>query len=284
MTGDSEHDLAEEVEDLKDENKALRERLEQHDEWLRRMMPGRRDILKMGGASALTALGIGAAAGPAAAADTSAGTVGEGTDVDIRLDQLRDPGGTVVADLDTGGDLAFQNGRGITGLSTLDTGEATIDGQISQYNWELVDTADLSGSPSSFSLNPGTYSGAEMLVDFLLRSTGSAADLAMRINGDGGSTGNYDYREVINGDTTGANEIVLLTCSSANAYAGGRLLIRDQDAQPAVAVSIGAHQGRTSDQAVSGHVSKSADVTAIDIFGDAFDSSGYASLYGRTVA
>jgi len=91
----------------------------------------RRQLLKAAGAiGAGAVVGGGSAAaltGDADAADTGTAVVGApGNPADVHLDRVLDDGGDLVADLDDSGDLVFQN-RGLSGLSSIDTGNVSID-------------------------------------------------------------------------------------------------------------------------------------------------------------
>lgn len=184
--------LKKQVRELRETNEELRERLEQHEAWLRKMMPGRRDILKMGGASAVTALGIGVAVQPGAAADTSQGAIGEsGGSQDVYLDEIRDPGGDVVADVDDTGDIDWQS-RGFDNLSSVSTDEIGIG------NTRAL-TA-VSTSPSS----PGTLDNY-IRTDGVSGSSGVAGviNVAATRSADGQYSGIYNLAALISpGDTT----------------------------------------------------------------------------------
>jgi hypothetical protein len=94
----------------------LEDRVERLEEQVSKTMPSRRQLLAGAGTLGVGAL-LGGGAGSAAAADgtqdTSDGTVrGNGGGVDIRLDELRDPGGDEVFDIDdTGAINAAVSGR-----------------------------------------------------------------------------------------------------------------------------------------------------------------------------
>lgn len=83
----------------------------------------RRDVLKtlglLGTGAAAGALGGTAATREARAADTSVGQVGtSGNPVDIALDQIKDDGGDVVADIDDTGDVDFKRGIASPAVTT----------------------------------------------------------------------------------------------------------------------------------------------------------------------
>jgi hypothetical protein len=83
----------------------------------------RRDVLKtlglLGTGAAAGALGGTAATQEARAADTSVGQIGsDGSPVDVALDQLRDPGGDEVFDVDDSGDIVSQRGFQFPAVTT----------------------------------------------------------------------------------------------------------------------------------------------------------------------
>ncbi|WP_225334244.1 twin-arginine translocation signal domain-containing protein [Halomicrobium urmianum] len=83
------------------------ERIEQLESMVKRMMPNRRDVLKAGGAAAGAGL-LGFGAGTASGSDTSSRRAGApGDEVDVYLDELKDPSGDVVADVDDTGAVEF---------------------------------------------------------------------------------------------------------------------------------------------------------------------------------
>lgn len=83
-------------------------------------MPTRRQFLTSA-AAALT--------GRAAAADDSVGQLGAAnSSVDVVVDQLKDPGGDLLADVDDTGAVDWQ-GRGFTNLGSVDTDDLDVGGQ-----------------------------------------------------------------------------------------------------------------------------------------------------------
>jgi len=99
-------------------------RLEEH------VYPSRRELLA-GGASALLAGGaVKSMSGRSRAADTSAGQAGAaGQEIDVFIDELRDPGGDVVADVDDTGAVNWQ-GRSFENVGSIGTDEARISGPV----------------------------------------------------------------------------------------------------------------------------------------------------------
>jgi len=113
---------------------SLRERVRELEETVdqlkQRRGPSRRDLLKVGSGGLLGA-GLLASSQPVSAApasaDTSAGQVGvAGDSNDVVLDQLRDPGGDEILNVDDSGGINAQFGRPWY-FDTLDVEELTTD-------------------------------------------------------------------------------------------------------------------------------------------------------------
>jgi len=108
----------------------------------------RRETLKQIGAVAggglLGALGTTAATREAQAADTSVGQLGSsGSPVDVALDQIKDDGGDVVADIDDTGDVDFKRGVATPAVTTGDVNrERSVPqfGTIQEAHDDLPDT------------------------------------------------------------------------------------------------------------------------------------------------
>jgi len=101
--------------------------------------PSRREVVAGGLSAALAGGAAYSLTGRGSAADTSSDQAGAaGKSIDVYLDQLRDPGGDVVADVDDTGAIDWMN-RGHTNLGPLANGGSAIP---------VNDDLDLQGSQS----------------------------------------------------------------------------------------------------------------------------------------
>lgn len=117
--------LLNELDDLDREALAVLPQAIQH---FKQRSQTRRTVLQGGLMAGLGAgaFGLGKMSTPAKAASTSDRQVGvPSEEVDILIDEIRDPGGDVVADIDDTGDIDWQ-GRGFDNLSSVTTGQADI--------------------------------------------------------------------------------------------------------------------------------------------------------------
>jgi hypothetical protein len=90
----------------------------------------RRDALKMGGGllglGLLGSGGLAASSGRAKAVDTSAGQLGTaGSSLDLYIDELKDPGGDNLVDVDDTGSLDWQRAFDVPGLTTASVTDAS---------------------------------------------------------------------------------------------------------------------------------------------------------------
>jgi hypothetical protein len=119
----------------------------------------RRDVLKtlglLGTGAAAGALGGTAATQQASAADTSVGQLGTaGNPLDITLDEIKDDGGDVVADIDDTGDVDFKRGIASPAVTTKHTATETasvsesLRHDLSQNNPHSPVGPELSGPPT----------------------------------------------------------------------------------------------------------------------------------------
>jgi len=133
------------------------------------------------------------------------------------------------------------NGGNVSGVGTLtadsvNTGVLGIEGKdylnhIEDVSVESGNTANI----SNFDDITDSTSGREIIIALRYTDGGTQQDLYLRMNGDGDSTGNYDYE--LNGTTTNdANEIPLITQSGS--FTGGWMtLALSRVYEPIVSVS-----------------------------------------------
>lgn len=98
----------------------LEQRVEQLEEYVSKMMPSRRDVLKAGGGGLLGGAAVLSATNSAAAADDSPDALGAaGDSMDVYLDQIRRPDGSgVVGDLDPSGTFDWSIGHSMPSVDT----------------------------------------------------------------------------------------------------------------------------------------------------------------------
>ncbi|MCQ4334641.1 DUF3618 domain-containing protein [Natronomonas sp. F2-12] len=171
--------LRERVRELEQTADDLRETV---DELQQRRGPSRRDLLKVGSGGLLGA-GLLASSQPVSAApasaDTSAGQVGvAGKSEDMVVDQLYDPGGDEILNVDDSGGINAQFGRvwhfdGINLGSTLDLSGNDLTG-VQSFS---ADTADVTNQLSAGSLNVDGLNSADL--------ANAAADTVPTAQGDG---------------------------------------------------------------------------------------------------
>lgn len=106
----------------------LEQRVEQLEEYVSKMMPSRRDVLKAGGGGLLGGAAVLSATNSAAAADDSPDALGAaGDSMDVYLDQIRRPDGSgVVGDLDPSGTFDWSIGHS---MPSVDTDDLDISGK-----------------------------------------------------------------------------------------------------------------------------------------------------------
>jgi hypothetical protein len=126
----------------------------------------RRDLLKTG-ATAAAGLGLGAAGvagttGRASAADTSVGQIGtSGSPVDITLDEIKDDGGDVVADIDDTGDVDFKRGIASPSVTTDRVGDEIRVSATDDLDSRLSELSD----GDTLLIESGSYTVSSPVLD-----------------------------------------------------------------------------------------------------------------------
>lgn len=116
MAADSDGDTAA---DLRERVRELEDQVSTQQDLLQKMMPKRRDVLAGLAGGGLGVAGLLAASGPAAAADTSTAELGAaGASWDVFVDELKDPQGDNLVDVDDTGILQWQRGFDVPELVT----------------------------------------------------------------------------------------------------------------------------------------------------------------------
>jgi len=192
--------------DLRERVAELEATVEQQQATIKKMLPGRRGVLKAGGLLAgggvLGALGSDQAAAADGTQDTSAGTIGAAGDSnDIYLDQLYDPDGDEILNVDDTGDINAAFGRtwafndiSVPNFSpdsidtnSLTTNELTNDSGLTVSrtaleaqtpiidDWERQTTDYLSGDTGSVDIETSTVlQGSAAIALHRSESSGSA--------------------------------------------------------------------------------------------------------------
>jgi len=219
--------LRERVRELEQTADDLRETVEQLQQ---RRGPSRRDLLKVGSGGLLGA-GLLASSQPVSAApassDTSAGQVGvAGDSEDVVLDQVFDPGGDEILNVDDAGGINAQfgrtwhfddinlgstldlNGNDLTGVQSLDVESLAVGGTLYEEDdnspWEFTAFSD------TFNLS-GTYD-AVIIIPY----EDDSSDNRIRINGDTGN--NYDYVDTSDTKTTGDDQLFMPKLAQVEYY------------------------------------------------------------------
>jgi len=169
-------------------------------------------ILAISGGSLVTA--VRHATRRSRAADTSVGYFGEpGSPVDVYIDQLRDEGDDVVADIDDTGAVDWQS-RGLTNVGSLDTDDATVNhGIVRGRNTERIDAAAQDGADADARLDNALSAASDGTVIYLENATYSDArtisQARLVLEGtDGGTFGGT----TITGNWTLDGRVVLQSC------------------------------------------------------------------------
>jgi len=164
----------------------LEDRVEQLESTIDKMLPGRRDALKLGGAALL---GGAAMSGNASAGTQQAGTIGTANDpVDVESEDI--------------------NNADTVTTATLNAENAVVSGP--GKNWDLqhiARTTDTSSTFFDFSL-PGDYS--RYLVDYTYADAGTSGRFNLRFAGDGPTNNLYQYFDQTGSKTTGQSTIPLI--------------------------------------------------------------------------
>lgn len=171
--------------DLRERVEQLEATVEQQQATIKKMLPGRRGALKAGGLLAggglLGALGSDQAAAADGTQDTSAGTIGAaGDSTDIYLDQLLDPGGDEILNVDDTGDINAAFGR------TWDFD--SVDLQNSSLNLGSLSTDEL-----SHNIEGGNdLSGSRSFDTEFQNTTGQNIFVTIRLEISSGTSGEFN--------------------------------------------------------------------------------------------
>jgi uncharacterized spore protein YtfJ len=147
-----------------EEIEALLERLEEHvdtdTELGQAVKSRRRDVLKaigaLGAGGVAGAAGMEAASQQAQAADTSVGQIGSsGSPVDVAIDEIKDDGGDLVADIDDTGDVDFKRGVASPAVTTGGVDNEIADAAI-QVAWDGLVVPVGQGVGASDAIDPST--------------------------------------------------------------------------------------------------------------------------------
>jgi len=150
----------------------LENRIETLEATIEKMLPGRRDALKMGGAALA---GGSLMAGTASAGTNQAGIIGsQGSPVDIESEDINN------ADTVTTQDLVV-NG--------------TATGPFNDFNFELLDTINSTISANTTKSLSATGNSGEYLLSFNFKGRGNGDPTFLRFNGKTSSNYNFNVLE-----------------------------------------------------------------------------------------
>ena len=233
-------DLRAEVEQLRETVHDQQEQIEQLEEQVSDddadgvITPSRRGFLEGSAATAAAGvLGL-TSLGSASAADTSAGAYGApGESADIYLDEILDPQGDQVADLDDSGNFQFQRGLSLPSVNTdslnLTEGFAKIYQDSTNQSINSGSTTPVVFDGSNTDFKPGDTLTVDLSNDTItINETGLyliVGTVTFSSPGDGSRIQIYlkeDGNDIIReSDVTGANEFVQLSAFSSFVEVGG---------------------------------------------------------------
>jgi hypothetical protein len=248
--------------DLRERVDQLEATVEQQQATIKKMLPGRRGALKAGGLLAggglLGALGSDRAAAADGTQDTSAGTIGgAGESNDIYLDQLLDPGGDEILNVDDTGDINATFGRtwdfssvdlqnSSLSLDSLNTGQITSDSD----RIERVLGTDIIPFESSFSktfdVSGEDYDNYRLYFDVGVASPNFVTNLRCRVNG---ATSGYYYttRAGTSLSSDGTDDSLLVSVlNNENGLTGYIQLSFTAQGEGAVSASLGGTESEES--------------------------------------
>jgi hypothetical protein len=234
--------------DLRERVDQLEATVEQQQATIKKMLPGRRGALKAGGLLAggglLGALGSDRAAAADGTQDTSAGTIGAaGDSTDIYLDQLLDPGGDEILNVDDTGNINAAFGRtwafdniavqstfspDSIDVNSISTGETDSDlyrrsGTKGELR-EIVASEQTGPTPLSIDVDGSKYSTIAVSIDVRVED---GETLQMRLSG---STNAYGTLNLDKSNSLIDNQWNLLSTSGGAVTYNGTVILDDRPA------------------------------------------------------
>jgi hypothetical protein len=179
------------------------------------MWRGRRDVLAGLAGGATGVAGLLAASGPAAAADTSTAELGAaGASWDLFVDEIKDPQGDPVVDIDDTGDLDWQRAfvdQTLNGTTTI----AEVNNVVRQKSGESAqDAIDRAGAGDKIVLRPGTHSpiesgnGGQTIVGAGRGTTIAGSNVCVRISNNDVTVRDIEIDNTGSNDSTGDGILV----------------------------------------------------------------------------
>ncbi len=172
---------------------------------------------------------------------------------------------------------------GSADVESLSVGQLTRDGKSIDRSEKLIETWDPSNNTPSYEFtNIPTFDA--YILDMELQNDSGSADILMRFNGDGGSTGNYTYWDETGTKQPDENEILIMSLTTGFARVGGEILV-DTPLEGGICIHNATTPGRADRVygfSQKGGYHSSEALNAIEIFVDSgnIQSETVVRLYG----